>query len=227
MSPYRRVNASFRAQPTSLSLRRTRASPRFTWPASVASRTACGATPNGWIAGAVPDVTQDVYVRFSAVTLDADAQAKSLSVGALSDLHVQNHRLTVPGTLSFDTSNLSVDAGGTVEADKISVNTLVAGAGSLVRFNNLTRGPTSSATSITFGGSVAIGYNAGSVLSETFAPADYTTWTVGENLTIGDQKGATLAVNATRRGTSAETSSLAAPDRERSPSRAARSATAL
>ena len=43
---------------------------------------------------------------------------------------------------------------------------------------------------------MAIGYNAGSVLSATFAPTDYVNWTIGQNLTIGDQKGAALAINA-------------------------------
>ena len=76
-------------------------------------------TDNGWIGGAVPDATQDVYLRTSDVTLDVNANVKSLKLGTTSTIHAQNHRLTVQGTLDADAAHLTVDAGGTIEADKL------------------------------------------------------------------------------------------------------------
>src|SRR5262249_10358779 len=114
----------------------------------------------GWIGGAVPGITQDVDVRHGgSITLDTDAQARDLLVASGNSIAVQDRRLTADGALTFNGATLSVGAGGSIVADSISGDpaALSTAAGSLVRFNILTPG-TSSTTTANFNGNVAIGY---------------------------------------------------------------------
>ena len=164
-----------------------------------------------WIAGDVPDATQDVYVSHGGtVTLDVDAQAKNLNIFAgANSVSVGSRQLSLKGTvangvytngtLTFDGAALSVGSGGTIVANSIFGNpaSLTTTAGSMIRFNQFTRG-TSSATAASFNGSVGIGYATGisNAPAITFDPNPITTWTIAENLKIGDESDATLVVNA-------------------------------
>jgi autotransporter-associated beta strand protein len=155
-----------------------------------------------WIGGAVPDITQDVYVRHGGgLGLGSDLQAKNLLVGNDSILSVGSLRLDVKGTLNFSGSvvgvGTSTDDGGTIAANNMIGNpsSLITQTRSLVRFNDFSRSSPSSATSASFGGSVAIGYNTGSTTPVTFDPSGITTWVIFENLAIGDESNAALVVN--------------------------------
>ncbi len=159
---------------------------------------------NGWIGGAVPDITQDVDIRHGGtIELDADAQAKNLLVDSSNSLAVQGFHFTSNGTLTFNgtSATVSVASGGTIAANSMigDPGSLVTTAGSTVRFNQLT-GNTS--TTASFNGSLAIGYNSGSAGSVTYdpslnAPTPISTWDIAENLTVGDENNATLVVNGT------------------------------
>jgi hypothetical protein len=152
---------------------------------------------SSWIGGDVPDNTQDVYIRTPgdmSVTLDTDAQAKNIYAGVTASLGVQNHRLTVQGTLDYNAGTLHVAAGGVIDAHKIIADQIDANAGSLVRFNSYKRGGLSG-TTVSFGGAVAIGSELGPAILDPFTPTDYTTWNIGGDLTIGDKKTAMLSLN--------------------------------
>ena len=114
---------------------------------------------------------------------------RSLAVGGGSALSVLNHRLTVDGALTFDGGAVSVTAGGTIAADRIIGDpaALTTVAGSLVRFNQFTRG-SSAATSASFNGSVSIGLRDSSNQASNlpFDPSTIASWNVAEQLGIGD-----------------------------------------
>ena len=152
-----------------------------------------------WIGGDVPDRTQDAYIRHGGDTyLGADAEVRNLVVADGSSLTLYNHRLTVDGGLNFQGGSVSLIAGGTLAADSISGDptSLTTAAGSLIRFNQFTRSATSTATSINFNGSVAIGYRKfNNTLSPVFDPSLISDWTIAEQLTVGDETNATLAIN--------------------------------
>ena len=132
-----------------------------------------------WIGGDVPDVTQDVNVHSAGlVTLDMNANVKSLTLTGNGIVDAAGFRLASAGAIQFDEGVLSVGAGGTISADTIQGNPayLFAAAGSTVEFNDFTRGA-SSATAATFNGNVQIGFGDGEELV-TFNPNAIATWNV-------------------------------------------------
>lgn len=146
-----------------------------------------------WLGGAVPDGTQDVYIKHGGVVvLDNDAAAKSAVVGAASSIGVNSRRLAVGKTLDITAGLVSVSAGGKVEADTIlmSPGSLITTADSTIRFNQLQSG---NVANLAFQGNVAFG--AGSGVSPAFQvvaakdakgePVE-THWTIAQNLAIGD-----------------------------------------
>lgn len=172
---------------------------------------------NAWIGADVPDATQDAYVRQGgAVTLDVNANVKSLSVSggssvdaagfqlvSASDLRLAGGSLSV-GTggkvsavnIQYDLGTLSAGAGGTFSVDSFHGDpaTLSTAAGSTVEFNDFTRGA-SSATAATFNGNVKIGVGDGGELV-TFNPNAIATWNIGQNLTVGNfQRPAKLEID--------------------------------
>ncbi|MEX2307462.1 MAG: autotransporter-associated beta strand repeat-containing protein [Pirellulales bacterium] len=159
---------------------------------------------NYWIGGDVPDATQDVYVSYGGnLTVDEDFQARSLLIAPGNGLYVQfADGIAVTGALTYTGGTVDIASTGTIAADQIIGDpaALTTAIGSLVRFNQFTRG-TSSATSATFNGSVAIGYYIPSIPPAppvTFNPGPITTWTIAENLKIGDERDVAVAVsNAT------------------------------
>lgn len=150
---------------------------------------------NTWIGGAVPDATQDAYIAsIGNVDLDTNASIRNLTIGATEALDVAAHSLTVAKTLNFDGAALSVGTGGTITADTLNgaPANLTAAAGSLVRFNQFSRG-SSSDTTANFAGSVAIGQSAPVAGTVTLA-SPVTNWNIVENLTIGDLRSAIVPV---------------------------------
>lgn len=150
---------------------------------------------NTWIGGAVPDATQDAYIAsIGNVNFDTNASVRNLTVGATEALDVQAHSVTVAQTLNFEGATLSVGTGGTITADTLngSPANLTAAAGSMVRFNQFSRG-TSLDTTANFAGSVAIGYGTPAAGTVTLA-SPITNWDVAENLTIGDLRSAIVPI---------------------------------
>jgi autotransporter-associated beta strand protein/T5SS/PEP-CTERM-associated repeat protein len=150
---------------------------------------------NTWIGGAVPGATQDVYIAsIGNVDLDTNASVRNLTIGATEALDVEAHSLTVAKTLKFDGAALSVGTGGTILADKLNGSPvdLTAAVGSMVRFNQFSRG-SSSATTASFAGNVAIGHGTPTDGTVTLA-SPITNWTIAENLTIGDTRSVIVPV---------------------------------
>ena len=153
--------------------------------------------PLNWIGGDVPDLTQDVYVGHSgAVTLDANGQGKNISISGGSSVAEQTNELLGGGTLSINSAAITVGAGGSIEADSIIADpsSLTTTAGSLVRFNQFSRS-TSSATTASFNGSVAIGFNSSSLGPVSFNANPLSSWTIGEHLAVGGPNQNTLVLN--------------------------------
>jgi autotransporter-associated beta strand protein len=152
---------------------------------------------NAWIGADVPDATQGAYVtQGGTVSLDVDASVKSLTIDNSSTVATLTRALTSAGDVNIVDGTLAVSAGGSLSADKIDGDpaSLTTAAGSTVRFNQFTRG-SSSATSATFNGSVAIGNGLSNMSPITFASGPIASWTVGQNLTISDLRPTTLNVN--------------------------------
>jgi autotransporter-associated beta strand protein len=161
----------------------------------------------GWIGGAVPDISQDVYIRHGGtVTLDTNAQAKNLLVTSGNSLNVQDRQLTVDQGLVFSSATVSMNPNGVIAADTIEGGpaALTTAAGTLVRFNQFNGG---AATSASFNGSVAIGYHPSTsppVLAPPgFNPSTISVWNIAEQLAIGDQNTtSTLTIDAGAKFTS-------------------------
>jgi autotransporter-associated beta strand protein len=157
--------------------------------------------PLRWIGGAVPDITQDVYIRhgLGSITLDADAQAKNLLLANDATLHAESFRLTVASMLSFD-GTLIVGTGGIIEADSITGDptSLSAGSGSLVRFNQFVRAASSMATTFHVDGSLAIGYGAVEDPPVLFDSGPFTTWNIAEDLLVGQGRSVTVIISSGR-----------------------------
>ena len=144
---------------------------------------------NAWIGGDIPDDSQEVFVRHgSSLVLDVDAEIKSLTIANGSSLSTTDRELVAAGTIDFGTNSLTASPGGTIAANNLVGDpaNFTSVAGSLVRFNSFTRG-TSTATTVTFNGSVAISRDVDSIDSVAFNPNPILDWNIGEDLTIGDE----------------------------------------
>ncbi len=147
----------------------------------------------------MPDATQDVYISHGGgITLDVDTAVKNMLVSPGNSLTVGGRFFTAFETFTFTGGSLSVASGGTVVADKFigDPSSLTSAAGSLVRFNQLAE---TAGTSANFGGSVAIGFDYipgpnSPALPGPFNPT-LANWSIDENLIIGDEVSATLAVD--------------------------------
>ncbi len=156
---------------------------------------------NGWIGGAVPSSDQDVFIRHGgSVSIDVNASAQSLLIAPGNSLFTLfNSGIDVRGTLTYNNATVEFISMGTLSANHFIGNpdNLISGAGSLVRFNQFTRG-TSAATSATFGGSVAVGFDADPSPSTSltlFNPNFLANWNIGQNLIIGDENDATVIID--------------------------------
>jgi hypothetical protein len=103
-----------------------------------------------------------------------------LLVAPGNSLQVQSQNLRVEGDFTFAGAAVSVGSGGAILANNIvgDTNALTTVAGSYVAVNSFTPGSGSTATSATFNGSVAIGYNTGIVSLVTFDPDALATWNI-------------------------------------------------
>ena len=150
-----------------------------------------------WIGFAVPDATQDVYVvQGGPVLLDVDGNVKNLRISGGSTVDAQTLDLTSASDIDFNGGSLAVGIGGSITANKIDGDpaSLTTTAFSLVRFNEFTRG-TSSTTSVTFNGSVGIGHGIPPDSPVTFNPSTLADWNIAQNLTVGDQRAAKLVID--------------------------------
>ncbi|MFO0915873.1 MAG: autotransporter-associated beta strand repeat-containing protein [Pirellulales bacterium] len=149
--------------------------------------------PSRWLGGAVPDGTQDVYIRHGgAVLLDNDAAMKNLTIGLANSVDVNSRRLAATGTLDVTGGIVTVGAGGKLEADTIvmSPGSLVTTVDSTVRFNRLQTG---NVTNVSFQGNVGIGTGTGAaptiqVVAAKDAKGELvdTNWQIAQNLGVGD-----------------------------------------
>jgi autotransporter-associated beta strand protein len=152
--------------------------------------------PNAWIGGDVPGFPQDVYITHGGlVTLSTNASARDLLVDSGSSLVVQDHTLSSTGILEFaGATTVSVGAGGSIFANQVvrGATDIGATAGSLVQFNSYEGGAGNSAH---FNGNVGIGSGSSSDPEVTFDPTAIKTWTIGQQLSIGDFRSAHLVID--------------------------------
>lgn len=152
-------------------------------------------TSLNWIGGDVPNATQDVYIAHGGgITLDVDASVKSMLVSPGNSLAVGGRQFRAAETLNSAGGALSVAAGGTIEAHRIVGDpaSLSTTPGSLVRFDQFSTRD-SSTTGVTFQGSVEIGIFTPMASQLAFEQGAITTWTISENLTVGDARGVSHA----------------------------------
>jgi autotransporter-associated beta strand protein len=150
--------------------------------------------PGAWIGSDVPTGAEDAYISYNqTVTLDQDAAAKNLLVAGGSTLIVGDRIMSSAGVFDFSTATaVTVDAGGIIYANKIvrGGSDLATADGSSVFFNSYEGG---ASTTATFGGRVGIGTGSGT--SVTFDPATIKTWTIANDLSVGEFRSADFIVD--------------------------------
>jgi len=157
-------------------------------------------TASNWIGGDMPDDTQDVYITHGGVvTVDVGAQANNMFIASGNGLVVQTGQSAhVNGVLTFTGGSLTVGPDATLAANVLigDPGTINTGAGSLLRFNQLTE---TAATPVNFGGSVAIGFDTNPfgpiVPADTTVNPSSAAWNIAENLIVSDQNYANLIVD--------------------------------